>query len=160
MESPTALYIIDRPEGNKADHDPLELRSTALLGIEGLLHPNTEDSLVIYTDDSVDPDSSKAGCGLAVYQGRRLLGTQNFRIPNGSSTLQAELYGIYKALVTVEPFKALNILLVTDSLGSIQVLQQRESTDNHLLLSSINELLKARSDADRESCFMLAFLSM
>jgi hypothetical protein len=99
------------------------------------------------TYGSVDPDTSTGGCGLAVYQGRTLLGTHNFSIPNGSSTLQAELYEIYKAMVSAEPLKPPSILVATDSLVSIQ----HEHIDKHLLLSLIHVLLKARSYADRET---------
>jgi ribonuclease HI len=90
---------------------------------------------------------------LVFCQGRCRTATQAFRIPDGSSTLQAELYGIFQALLTADNVETETLLIITDSLGAMQVIKQYTSTDNHLLLGAIHELIDSREAADQDTIF-------
>ena len=83
----------------------------------------------MYTDGSVDPATSRAGSGMVGYIADKKIGTQSMRIPNVSSTLQAELHAILRALETAEAYTPPSLLVVTDSLGSLQAIQKTQSTD-------------------------------
>ena len=90
---------------------------------------------------------------LVFCQGRSRTATQAFRIPDGSWTLQAEFYGILQALLIADNVETETLLIITDSLGAMQVIKQYTYTDNHLLLCAIHELIYCREAADEETIF-------
>ena len=94
-----AKFIVQLPEGRKEDHMPTELRAIALLDIEGLISNNPE-TIAAYTDGSVDPVTDRAGSCIVLYQNRTRVCTQAFRVPDGSSTLETDLFAILMALET------------------------------------------------------------
>ena len=143
-----ATFIVHLPEGRKDDHCPTELRATALLDIAGLDDPET---ITAYTDGSVDPITDKAGSGLVLHKNYTKIFNQALHVPDGSSTLQAELYAILMALEAVKEAEEKTLLICTDSLGSIQALKQHAPQDNHELLAHLHKLLNERDTADKET---------
>jgi ribonuclease HI len=110
----------------------------------------------MYTDGSVDPVTHRAGSGIVGYLDRRKVGTLAMRIPDGSSTLQAELHAIVRALEAAQAYAPPSLLIVTDSLGSLQAIKKADPPDNQLLLQAVHELLDHREAAGQESIFYWA----
>jgi len=148
-----AAFIIELPEGGKECHPPTALAATAELTILELQGTPREDTLVIYTDGSVDPDKGTAGSGFVGYVGDKIVGCSSVRIPGGSSTLQAELHAILRALEAAEAYELPSLLVCTDSLGSLQTLQLATPGDNHLLVETVHELLDRRETKGQETIF-------
>lgn len=142
--SEIATFIINTPEHKKSECIPAELRSTALEQIYQFWNKHT---ILIYTDGALDPDTGRAGCGVYIRYKNQTI-KLSLRVENGASSLQTELLAIQEALhhITLFPENA-QIVLCTDSLGSLQVLQQKACTDNIDIVESIKTSLQNRAAA-------------
>ena len=87
----------------------------------------------IFTDGSVDPDAGTAACAFTTSGA-----TASYRLSDGSSTLQAELAGMCKALqYALSTNDGTNVTLFTDSRAAILLLHHRDYSDNVQLCTSV-----------------------
>ncbi|XP_063615273.1 uncharacterized protein LOC134788316 [Penaeus indicus] len=91
-----------------------------------------EDTLIIYTDGSVDQATGRSGAAIVTDDM-----SIAHRVSDGASTLQTELYAIKLAfrhtVYTTHP----TIHIFTDSLSAIQTLKKNQVTDNLKLVTTI-----------------------
>ena len=128
-QAPTYHFSVHKLTRNKASLCPADLADQAQ---QALRAQDIGDSEVYFTDGSVDPDTKRAAAAFVHTDT-----TGHFRLPDNSSTLQAELVAIEKALEDARP-KHKHVVLHTDSLGAIQSLQRHHISDNIHLITSIH----------------------
>ncbi len=136
-----ANVVTEMPKLPKAQCNPLDLFSDFQLQIMNLTRHNT---LQIYTDGSVDPNTHRAGAGFIITQNRKLLTSSHSRISDHACTLQTELVAIQQALKKVTNFTTSPqqpIIIHTDSLSSLQVLQHANPSDNQELITETQSLI-------------------
>ncbi len=136
-----ASFIVYKPHERKAYYSMWEHQTTYMEQIESV---NQSDNIVEYTDGSVD-EKGRSGSGTyATTYGLHVSSqTLSFRITDHSSTLQTEVAAINKTLecltnVTWSGHRYTTIIH-TDSLSSIQVLQDPYMKDNIWLISDTQE---------------------
>lgn len=105
-------------------HRPLILRETRI--------EEEQNFAVIYTDESVDRQSIRAGSAF-VYHDHVF----KSRISDGASSLQGELFAIKAALTHAIILEDTQLYVLTDSLSALHVLQQDFHSDNILLVTTI-----------------------
>ena len=129
-------FTMETPENKKADTHPALLKSHALELISINHYPQ---DVIIYTDGSLNPKTGRAGCGVYIRLGFRTI-LKSFRVGNHASSLQTELLGIDIALtLTLQHFPNHNVLLLSDSLGALQTIQNTHIHDNLEIVNSIRD---------------------
>ena len=143
-EAGNAIFIIDKPEGKKSDHSPVDLRNKYLASIHSF---TTNSPILAYTDGSVDPDTKRASCGIHLKEGDKTC-ELSLRLKNGASSLQTELLAILITLQFLLPKTSdpsSQLVICCDSLGSLQVIQQNDPLDNLAIVSTIQYLLRKKT---------------
>ena len=129
-------FTMETPENKKADTHPALLKSHAL---ELISINHCPQDVIIYTDGSLNPRTGRAGCGVYIRLGFRTI-LKSFRVGNHASSLQTELLGIDIALtLTLQHFPNHNVLLLSDSLGALQTIQNTHIHDNLEIVNSIRD---------------------
>ncbi|XP_045105291.1 histone H2B type 1-A-like [Portunus trituberculatus] len=96
-----------------------------------LLAVTNDGAEVYFTDGSVDTSTPRAAAAFISPHSAGL-----FRLTDASSTLQAELVAIWKALEDSHNGNR-NVIIHTDSLGALQALKHRKPKDNVSLTTRI-----------------------
>ncbi len=118
--------------GSKASMDKEELLSIANSFI---LNLTTENSVVYYTDGSLDPDTGRAAAAYHTTSHE-----QGVRISDNASTLQTELVAILLALQHANTNTPEKLIIFTDSLSSLETLRYPQDIhDNAALINDIHE---------------------
>ena len=137
-ELDNCTFVDQLPGLKKSECDPIQLKQQALFTID--THYKYGDAR-IYTDGSVNPQNSTAGCGVYVRH-RGVTIEKSYRLSDGASSLQTELMAIYIALSICKPILNDNhILIMTDSLGAIQTINSNKVTDNFKLVYTIRDII-------------------
>ena len=129
-------FVTNLPEVKKSDCSPDQLRSMAYEAIH--TYTQTGD-IMVYTDRSLDPETSRAGCGVVIRQGKRTI-RLSWRVNNLASSLQTELLAMYFALDTVRQHSA-NTSTVIITFASNQSAKCGKVRDNVQIVHSIKDLL-------------------
>ena len=128
-EPPVAEVTVTPLPASKAVCLPQEMQQRALMSMEEVTEPG---SAVYFTDGSVDPEGGTTGAA-AVTGGTQLL----WRTSDHCSSLQTELVAILHALEHAQYRPEATVVVHTDSLAALQVLQQPHPSDNVRLVTSI-----------------------
>ena len=125
--------------GSKKDYPPDILH---LLSLELMENQINNDTLVIYTDGSVNTKKGKAGAAAVIlYQGDRIFASEGAK-PTASSTeteLLALLLALQKCLtLNLDTIKSVNIY--TDSLSLTHLLEATSPVDHIELLGAIKQM--------------------
>ncbi|XP_063590245.1 uncharacterized protein LOC134767129 [Penaeus indicus] len=91
-----------------------------------------EDTLIIYTDGSVDQATGRSGAAIVTDDM-----SIAHRVSDGASTLQTELYAIKLAFRHAVYTTHSTIHIFTDSLSAIQTIKKNQATDNLKLVTTI-----------------------
>ena len=120
----------------------IELRTAAETAINNAEQP---ESIVYYTDGTVDPDTKTAGA--AVYSNNY---TGCWRITDTASTMQTELIALKQALLhSIEKEKG-PVTVHTDCKSAVQALQTIKVKENKSLIMDIRRLLYQHKIMNRQ----------
>ena len=135
-------FITQMPATRKQDCNNIDLLADTLIHIDPFL---ADDNIVMYTDGSVDPEAHTGGAAIHCrYQQTRT--NKKYRTLDHASSLQTELIAIKQALSLAATISmTAPLVILTDSLGSIQTIQHLQPPDNRALILSISQALTARS---------------
>ena len=135
-------FITELPTLRKQDCNHHDLLADTLIKIDPFL---SEDNIVMYTDGSVHPTNHTGGAAIHCRHQQKQTNT-SYRTLDHASSLQTELIAINQALVlAAELSSTAKLVILTDSLGSIQTLQHTQPPDNRALIHSIIHALTIRS---------------
>ena len=141
-QPPTAEFSATQLPASKALCTTQELRQHALMAMARVTEP---DSVVYYTDGSVDPESGRTGA--AVVTGGTAM---SWRTSDHCSTLQTELVAILHALEHAHHRREAVVVIHTDSRTGLQVLQQPRPADNvHLTTAILGSLQSLAAQGKR-----------
>ena len=128
-EPPVAEFTATPLPASKALCIPQEMQQRALMAMEEITEPG---GAVYFTDGSVDPEHGTSGAA-AVTGGTQL----SWRTSDHCSSLQTELVAILHALEHAHRRPGATVVIYTDSLAALEVLQQPHHSDNVRLVTSI-----------------------
>ncbi len=146
---PPGTFVTELPDQGKKSVHQDTLKQQAMTRIERI---NRGKDLVVYTDGSVDPDTKRAGAGVVWTSNGLHPNDQGapqetaLRVIDGASSMQTELTAINAALVIAEQEGSQHIAIHTDSLSSIQALQNLWPTDNREIITTAQYRIKKIKD--------------
>lgn len=106
---------------------------------------SNSEATIFYTDASIDHTTQKAGAAFTTSTT-----TGIFRLPDGSSPMQAESVAICQALLYASSFTRGPVSIYSDSQSAVQSLQKPHYSDNICLLTKIFTLLQDLHAANRK----------
>lgn len=99
----------------------------------------TPETVQVYTDGSKQENGS-VGAAFVCYKNGKTLTTKKFKMHNSCSVFQAELFAILEATRWALNNQKSDVLVLSDSMSSLQALKNRSST--HPLVAQIHGIIK------------------
>ena len=148
QQSP-AFFDIHLPPGGKLNASPHVLRNLAQ---ERIAQLNQNKDAIFFTDGSVVHEPQRAGAGI-VLRSQTNSTDISIRTSDHASSLQAELVAISAALTSTDTGNYKDIIVHTDSLSAIQVLQNHTPSENLELVSLIQRQIRTISSRNGSTTF-------
>ncbi len=141
-KEPPGVFVVVRPDGGKKNTRQEQLATDAMTRIRSL---EEDRDVIYYTDGSVSTTTRKAGAGIIEIRRDDHIETVTetaVRISDGASSMQAELVAIAGALSMAALSHSNQVIIHTDSMSSLQALQQHWPDDNRDLITTVQRKIQ------------------